>query len=43
MRFITINVMFLSAKKSLQTEALPLDDLLTPPLATDTNWSDEEN
>lgn len=26
----------------LATEALPLDDLLTPPLATDTNWSDEE-
>ena len=29
-------------KELLQTEALPLDDLLTPPLATDTNWSDEE-
>lgn len=26
----------------LATEALPLDDLLTPPLATDTNWSEEE-
>lgn len=26
----------------LQTEALPLDDLLTPPLAADTNWTDEE-
>src|SRR5690554_4485923 len=26
----------------LATEALSLDDLLTPPLATDTNWSDEE-
>ncbi|TSH77154.1 malate synthase G [Acinetobacter sp. RF15A] len=26
----------------LSTEALPLDDLLTPPLATDTNWSEEE-
>ncbi|WP_179996379.1 malate synthase G [Acinetobacter sp. YH16051] len=26
----------------LATEALPLDDLLTPPLATDTNWSKEE-
>lgn len=26
----------------LKTEALSLDDLLTPPLATDTNWSDEE-
>lgn len=26
----------------LATEALPLDDLLTPPLATDTNWTDEE-
>ncbi|ALH96249.1 malate synthase G [Acinetobacter equi] len=26
----------------LATEALALDDLLTPPLATDTNWSEEE-
>ena len=26
----------------LATEALSLDDLLTPPLATDTNWSEEE-
>ncbi|MEK5754192.1 malate synthase G [Acinetobacter variabilis] len=26
----------------LATEALPLDDLLTPPLATDTNWTEEE-
>ena len=26
----------------LSTEALALDDLLTPPLATNTNWSDEE-
>ncbi|AMW78608.1 malate synthase G [Acinetobacter sp. TGL-Y2] len=26
----------------LATEALPLDDLLTPPLAKDTNWTDEE-
>ncbi|WP_180179577.1 malate synthase G [Acinetobacter sp. YH12041] len=26
----------------LATEALPLDDLLTPPLATDTSWSEEE-
>ncbi|MFV5465638.1 malate synthase G [Acinetobacter towneri] len=26
----------------LATEALPLDDLLTPPLATDINWSEEE-
>ncbi|MDO5541863.1 MAG: malate synthase G [Acinetobacter sp.] len=26
----------------LATEPLPLDDLLTPPLAKDTNWSDEE-
>ncbi|UIP24026.1 malate synthase G [Acinetobacter towneri] len=26
----------------LATEPLPLDDLLTPPLATDTNWSEEE-
>ena len=26
----------------LATEALPLDDLLTPPLAKDTNWSEEE-
>ena len=26
----------------LATEALPLDNLLTPPLATDTNWSEEE-
>ena len=26
----------------LKTEALPLDDLLTPPLATDTNWTEEE-
>ncbi|OTG93349.1 malate synthase G [Acinetobacter sp. ANC 3832] len=29
-------------KELLATEALPLDDLLTPPLATDTNWSEEE-
>ena len=26
----------------LATEPLPLDDLLTPPLATDTNWTEEE-
>ena len=26
----------------LATEALPLDDLLTPPLATETNWTEEE-
>lgn len=26
----------------LATEVLPLDDLLTPPLATDTNWTEEE-
>ncbi len=26
----------------LATEALPLDDLLTPPLAKDTNWTEEE-
>ncbi len=26
----------------LSTEALSLDDLLTPPLATDTNWTEEE-
>ncbi len=26
----------------LATDALPLDDLLTPPLAKDTNWTDEE-
>ncbi|KGT47687.1 MULTISPECIES: malate synthase G [Acinetobacter] len=26
----------------LATEALPLDDLLTPPLATDTDWTEEE-
>ena len=26
----------------LVTEPLPLDDLLTPPLATDTNWTEEE-
>lgn len=26
-----------------ETEALSLDDLLTPPLATDTNWTEEEN
>ncbi len=26
----------------LATEALPLDDLLTPPLAKDTNWTTEE-
>ncbi len=26
----------------LATQALPLDDLLTPPLAQDTNWTDEE-
>ncbi|WP_180002208.1 MULTISPECIES: malate synthase G [unclassified Acinetobacter] len=26
----------------LSTEALPLDDLLTPPLAADTNWTEEE-
>ncbi|TCM63748.1 malate synthase [Acinetobacter calcoaceticus] len=26
----------------LNTQALPLDDLLTPPLAADTNWTDEE-
>ena len=25
-----------------ETEALSLDDLLTPPLATDTNWTEEE-
>ena len=29
-------------KELLATEALPLDDLLTPPLAKDTNWSEEE-
>ena len=29
-------------KELLNTQALPLDDLLTPPLATDTNWTDEE-
>ena len=29
-------------KELLSTEALPLDDLLTPPLAKDTNWSEEE-
>lgn len=29
-------------KELLATKALPLDDLLTPPLATDTNWTDEE-
>ena len=26
----------------LSTQALPLDDLLTPPLAADTNWSEDE-
>jgi malate synthase len=26
----------------LATQALPLDDLLTPPLAKDTNWTEEE-
>ncbi|ATO20256.1 malate synthase G [Acinetobacter sp. LoGeW2-3] len=26
----------------LATEALPLEDLLTPPLATNTNWTEEE-
>ncbi len=26
----------------LKAEALSLDDLLTPPLATDTNWSEED-
>ncbi|MDQ8935402.1 malate synthase G [Acinetobacter rudis] len=26
----------------LNTQALPLDDLLTPPLASNTNWTDEE-
>lgn len=26
----------------LSTQPLSLDDLLTPPLATDTNWSEEE-
>ncbi len=26
----------------LDTKALPLDDLLTPPLAVDTNWTEEE-
>ncbi|MDD2941267.1 MAG: malate synthase G [Acinetobacter harbinensis] len=29
-------------KELLATEALPLDDLLTPPLAKDTNWSEDE-
>ncbi len=29
-------------KELLATEALPLDDLLTPPLAKDTNWTEEE-
>ena len=29
-------------KELLATEALPLDDLLTPPLAKDTNWSADE-
>ncbi len=29
-------------KELLATKALPLDDLLTPPLATDTNWTEEE-
>jgi malate synthase len=29
-------------KELLNTQPLSLDDLLTPPLATDTNWSDEE-
>ncbi|WOE31874.1 MULTISPECIES: malate synthase G [unclassified Acinetobacter] len=29
-------------KELLQTQALPLDDLLTPPLASDTNWTEEE-
>lgn len=28
-------------KELATTQALPLNDLLTPPLATDTNWSDE--
>ena len=30
-------------KELLATEALPLDDLLTPPLAKDTNWTEEES
>ncbi|MCL6243679.1 MULTISPECIES: malate synthase G [Acinetobacter] len=29
-------------KELLNTQPLSLDDLLTPPLATDTNWSEEE-
>ena len=29
-------------KELLSTEALPLDDLLTPPLATHTDWTEEE-
>lgn len=29
-------------KELLNTEPLSLDDLLTPPLATDTNWTEEE-
>lgn len=29
-------------KELLATEALPLDDLLTPPLAKDTNWLEDE-